>query len=255
LHQTYFDFFNGAIQLDPLRPHPYIKYYNVEKEEDPQEEPELFSVGSYPAPVDLGPMAGTGGIVSTPRDEVLFWHSLFNRTTFGAPLLQSAESQKDLLKPWTFTGTGEFHLDHNRILKVWSYYTQGLGIVCLAPHCPHGPRWITYTGCTNTIRSANLMDYENYAMSQVWTTTLVAMTDPNSYHDAINHQTGRVYNVIKDWMVPKYNNPTNLAWIQLLERFPPVAIDSRSMEGRESGSADGSGNTTTTEVKRVIAGT
>ena len=179
--------------------------------------------------VDLGTLAGTGGIISTTRDEVLFWYSLFNKTTLGAPLLQSQESQKDLLKPWTFIGTGEFHLDNQRIIEVWMYYTQGLMIVCLAPDCPNGPRWITYTGCTNTIRSANIMDYDNYAMSQVWTTTLVAMTDPKTYRYAMNRQSGRVYNIVKDWMVQEYNNPTNLAWIQLFERFPPVEIDGRKI--------------------------
>ena len=176
LKDSHFDFYNEALMYDPKRVEQYVKYY------DNTTNPlQLISVGKDILQLDLGSAAGTGGVISTASDYVTFWYSIFNKTTLGAPLVSEA-SQKAILKPWSKIGSrNDWIYPDGSKRSIWNYYTQGTTILCEAEHCPDGPRWIAYTGGTITVHTANVMDCQTYHMAQVWTSTLVGVTDRETF--------------------------------------------------------------------------
>jgi CubicO group peptidase (beta-lactamase class C family) len=231
LNHTYFDFFNGALQLDPGRVRQFFKYYD-------KTTGNLIAVGNDVLQLDLGAAAGTGGIVSTVDDQRTFWQTLFDQKTHGAPLLSSPQSQKDILSPWTFVNTGTLRYK-NVSLPIWSYYTQGVVILCPAKDCPDGPRWIVYTGGTMSVLTANVMDCRYpFAMSQVWTSTKIAHTTKTEYLEFVDSQVGSPLQLISQpgETDPMVNNPTAMAMLQLFDKYPPTRdiqeIENESKEAK-----------------------
>ena len=177
-----------------------------------------MSVGADILQADLGVSSGTGGIVSTVQDQVTFWYSLFNKTTKGAPLLSSADSYNALLTPWTFMNKQSLLLPSGEQITIWFYYTQGTVICCESKKCVHGPpKWIMYTGSIITVLTANVLEFKTFKMAQVWTSTVVAMTDQKSFQDVFDRQTDSVFEIVGKWRDPIRNNPTLLALMKLYE--------------------------------------
>lgn len=211
LEDTYFDFYNGALGLDTKRPAQYIKYYDSQNGE-------LISVGADIVQLDLGVASGTGGILSTVQDHVTFWYALFNKATKGAPLL-SPSSQKAILTPWSLAAKQDgFQYPNGTTSSIWVYYTQGTVILCDGEGCPNGPCYIQYMGGTITVHTANLLDYHTFKMVQVWTSTIVAMTDSESFKAAFERQTGSLAEVIEPWVRPDVNYPMAIAWQKMYQQ-------------------------------------
>ena len=216
LNDTYFDFFNQALRLDHDRVGQYFKYYDNETEE-------LISVGADTLQLDLGSLAGTGGIVSTVHDEQLFWYTLFNRTSHGSSPLLSPESQWDILYPWTLIGNGEFQYPNGTVVAVGVYYGQGVLVICETEGCivngQPTPTWIQYTGATLTVRTANLLHYDSMKLAQMWTSTVVDRMDRKTFENTFHQQTGRLLDLVFEWMDPNLNNPMALAWYHMFQSF------------------------------------
>ena len=211
LKNTYFDFYNQGLELDTARAGQYFKYYD-------KFTGDLMSVGAEILQVDLGVSSGSGGIVSTVQDQVTFWYSLFNKTMKGAPLLSSADSYNALLTPWTFMNKQSLHLPSGEQITIWFYYTQGTIICCESKKCVHGPpKWIMYAGGLITVLTANVLEFKTFKMAQVWTSTVVAMTDQKSFQDVFDRQTDSVLDIVGKWRDPFLNNPTLLALMKLYE--------------------------------------
>ena len=210
LEDTYFDFFNSWLGIDRKRPEQYIKYYD-------KKTGELISVGADIVQLDLGVASGTGGIVSTVRDQVTFWYRIFSNVTNGEPLLKPS-SQRAILKPWNLAQKQDsFIYPNGTVGAIWIYYTQGTVILCDAEDCPNGPRYVMYEGGTITVHAANLLDYNTFKMVQVWTSTLVAMTDQESFKDAFERQSGALTDVIGPWLDLDFNNPMAIAWQKMYQ--------------------------------------
>ena len=211
LKNTYYDFYNQGMGLDPKRATQYIRYHNKNNHTD------LIAVGADIVQLDLGIASGTGGIISTVEDHATFWYTLFNKTSKGSPLLSSSSLQ-DILFPWTLAlKQNEFLYPNGTSGPVWGYYTQGTLVICDTGGCLNGPRFIQYTGGTFTTHTANLLDYESFKMVQVWISTLVAMTDRPTFQAAFQQQTGGVLDVVGNWLDPEYNQPTSIAWKKMYE--------------------------------------
>jgi len=224
LNHTYFDYFNEALQFNPRRVSQYFKYY------DEASAGELLSVGKDVVQLDLGVAAGTGGIISTMDDERMFWYALFNKTTKGYPLLATEASQRAILSPFSFVGRGSIPLDNNGTLPIWSYYGQGIGVICDEEKCPSGPRWIQYAGGTFTCITANFMDYTIYAMTQVWTSTLVMVMPRDTFEAKQKSQTGLVGEMINEWGI----YPTVQLCVNLLfSYYPPAKLETITKNGVE----------------------
>ena len=224
LENSYFDFYNGALGMDEKRVDQYFKFY------DNTTEPyQLISVGKDVVQLDLGVASGTGGVVSSAGDYATFWYSLFNKTTMGAPLL-SAASVKAILSPWTLEAQINHWIFPNGTKgSLWQYYSQGTCILCEAKNCPEGPRWISYTGGTFAVSTANVLDYHTFEMAQVWTSTKVSMTDRETFQSIFNRQSGFSLYVVNDLVSRKFINPSLLAWyllydgnIQLSENYTKI---------------------------------
>jgi len=187
LENSYYDFFNQALQMDPLRPEQYAKYYDNATNE-------LIAIGKDGVQLDLGIASGTGGILATVQDLATFWYAVFDRDTQGAPLFASPASQKALLHPWTLVGQGAivFPNNNNTRQDVWQYYTQGTVILCFEPKCQNQqePRFVLYEGGTVTVHTANILDLATRRMAQVWTSTLILSTDRSTYQETVDRQTG-----------------------------------------------------------------
>ncbi|CAB9514690.1 Protein flp [Seminavis robusta] len=209
LQHTYYDYFNGALGLDPKRVGQYTRYYDNHTHE-------LLSVGADVLQLDLGVASGTGGIISTVQDHATFWYTLFNKTTMGAPLL-SKDSLQAILTPWTFLGERQMQWPNGTKFPVWDYYTQGTFVVCDdAKNCgPDHLRWIMYTGGTETVLTANLLDYRTMKMVQVWTSTQVAMTNRSTWKSIFDRQIGVPRQVVFSLMDLAYNNPMQLALAEM----------------------------------------
>jgi CubicO group peptidase (beta-lactamase class C family) len=226
LNDTYYDFYNQALRLDPQRVSQYFKYYDNATSE-------LMSVGADVLQLDLGVAAGTGGLISTVDDQVSFWYALFNKTTKGAPLVTAA-SRDAILAPRTFIANSSIKWE-NASMPIWVYYTQGVVVICSDEDCPSGPRWIQYTGGTVTVMTANIMDYTNYAMSQVWTSTVVLMTDRETFEAAEKRQTGTIGEVVKNWANAQLD-ATHLCLLQMFSESPPMGWDVGARKWKETDS-------------------
>ena len=215
LNDTYFDFFNQGMRLDQDRVGQYFKYYDNETEE-------LISVGADTLQLDLGSLAGTGGIVSTVHDEQLFWYSLFNQTTQGAPLLLSPASLADILTAWTLINSANVEYPNGEVATLWTYFGQGIVMICESLGCLVDgesrwapPKWIQYTGVTVTVQTANLLHYDTMKMVQVWTSTVVDRMDQSAFQDRLDQQTGTLLYVVAQWTDPDLNTPMALAWYHM----------------------------------------
>jgi hypothetical protein len=131
------------------------------------------------------------------HDQVNFWYALFNKTTQGAPLVRPT-SQKTILGPHTLIGQTTLTW-HNATIPLWAYYAQGIAVLCTQENCPQGPRWIQYTGETLAVTTANIMDYSNYAMSQVWTSTVPLFMNRETFDTTESRQTGNFVDFLRDW--------------------------------------------------------
>lgn len=213
LNNTYYDFFDQDLKLDPLRVQEYFKYFDNTTEE-------LMSVGFNKLQLDLGVASGTGGVISTVQDQVKFWHTVFNRTTHGAPLFQHKSTLAAILKPFSLTGKGSL-IWKNETIPTWTYYAQGIGIICTNPQCRDSPpRWIIYEGGTVTVHTANVMDFETYDMSQLWTTSIVLMTDPKTFQATFERQKLDL-DVFTGWASSELNDAMKLALVNLFRHSPP----------------------------------
>lgn len=136
---------------------PYTKYYDSSTWE-------LLSIGTATY-LDLGAVAGTGGLVSTIQDEAIFYQTLFNETSKGFPLLHNASSQDAILTP--YTPVPRDNVDASLFLvggfsDFYLSYCQGIMTVCIEEGCPNGdPDWIVYMGSTFTANTVNIMDYRH----------------------------------------------------------------------------------------------
>ena len=217
LNNTYFDYFNGAFQMDKRRVRPFFKYYDVDTLE-------LLSVGANTLQLDLGAASGTGGVLSTATDEINFWYSLFNRTSQGAPLLSDPASLQSILTAWSLVGQGSLFWNGKRY-ETWAYYTQGVSVLCSQKDClPDGPRWLVYEGGTITVGTANVMDLKYGAMAQMWISTLVAMPSREDFYHAIDSQTGIHLEFISEWVKnagEQLLDPIALCFLKLLPKYPP----------------------------------
>lgn len=214
LNETYYDFFDQGFRLDPQRVQEYYKFYDNRTHE-------LLSVGLNKLQLDLGVASGTGGIISTLSDTVKFWHTLFNQTTRGAPLFHSASTLTSILKPFSLMGQGKLSWE-STVIDIWQYYAQGIITICTSPQCVNGPpRWIIYQGGTVTVHTANLMDYETYDMSQVWSTSIVLLPDPVSFEKTFARQ--ELSQSIVQWVSDELNGNMNLAFFNLFRYRPPTA--------------------------------
>lgn len=222
---TYYDFFDQALQLDNRRVQEYFKFYD-------NETAALLSVGTNKLQLDLGVASSTGGIISTLADQVTFWHTVFNKTTAGAPLFQDACTLTSILQPLSLVSQGKITWK-DTIIDVWQYYAQGVVIVCTAPKCPTGPRWIIYQGGTMTVHTANAMDYETYDMSQVWSTSIVLMTNAVAFDKAFARQQGESRN-FAEWVSPELNDNMRLAFRDLFRYRPPTAVLDMNLDIDES---------------------
>lgn len=205
---TYYDFYNGQLEMDEKRVKQYYKFYDNTTYD-------LLSVGAATKELDLGAAAGTGGLVGTLQDEVTFYHAMFNRTTKGAPLFSNATTQENFLAPTTFMTNAVPGLD-----GYFMYFSQGTVIVCSSEGCTDGPTWITYTGGTLTCFTANVMDYNSYIMSQVWTSTKVLAMTPDDFEAAKERQSGMSED-FSYWEVYQTDS-TLLAFQQLLSVVSPA---------------------------------
>ena len=219
MENTYYDFYNGQLEMDEKRVKQYYKFYDNNTYD-------LLSTGAATTELDLGAIAGTGGLVGTLQDEVTFYYALFNRTTKGAPLFTNATTQEAFLAPTTFMTDAIPGLD-----GYFMYYGQGTAIVCSSEGCIDGPTWITYTGGTLTCFTSNVMDYKSYIMSQVWTSTVVLATTPDDFEAAKEMQSA----ALKDfgyWVV--YQTDSSLLALQQL-----LSVVSPSDSAGSNGSGEG----------------
>jgi hypothetical protein len=99
----------------------------------------------------------------------------------------------------TFTSGQEHTLVHVVFIGVRIYYAQGIAVLCTQENCPQGPRWIQYTGETFAVATANITDYSNYAMSQVWTSTVPLFMNRETFNTTESRQTGNFVEFLRDW--------------------------------------------------------
>lgn len=229
-NHTYFDYFNEALQFNPRRGLQYFKYDDDDATANGGGG-ELLAVGKDVVQLDLGVAAGTGGIVSTVDDERRFWCALFNKTTHGSPLLTAGASQREILSPFSLVGQGSLPDHKNGSLPIWAYYGQGIGLICDEEKCPAGPRWTQYAGGTITCITANLMDYANYAMAQVWSSTVVMVTPRETFEAKQKSQTGSMIDLINEWGIrPTVQLCANL----LFSDYPPTKMETITSKWAET---------------------
>jgi hypothetical protein len=202
LNNTSYDHWNNAIAYNPKRPVSYYKWYSNTTPF------EMLSLGSGYGEMALGAISGTGGLLSTQADIRHWWHTLFNRTTGGAPIFQNASSQLALLEPITLdtevTGSGYF-----------VYFAQGVVVLCTKEGCPDGVDYVAYMGGTIFCTTANFMDYKTMAMSQLWAISHVMFTTAAELQAVATQQLGSI-NELKGLLInPAWTNPLGLTLQQL----------------------------------------
>ena len=240
LQNTYYDYFSGTLEMDPKLPRPYFKYYV------PQHHPSdknksistLLSVGMLNVHTDMGMASGSGGIVSTAKDIRQFWYSLLlNTNNKSAVLLKDPASLTSILTPYSLVSKSQAHWN-NSTFDVWTYYSQGLVLACLTEDCMdfeeeeeeygnaaarrHRPRWIWYSGLINNFGTANVLDYQYHAMSQLWTSTRIAsVPSEEDFNKVVKSQTGRSNPHAQNWTDSRFENPAGNCFHKLLQRYPP----------------------------------
>ncbi|CUI14287.1 beta lactamase-like protein, putative [Bodo saltans] len=205
LQNTYFDAYNGQLgQIDLNRTYEYFKFYDNTTFE-------RIGYGPVTLELDTGAVSGTGGIISTPHDEALFYRVLFNKTSKGAPLLRDPASQAAILSAQNFMGTTPFN---NSLL--YSYYSQGVIVMCSTEQCASGsPDFIEYEGGMIGSTTANLYDYRagrGGLISQAWTSSKQYIVSECSLNAVRAMQVGNVIGFLGDW-AQGAPDPNNLMWL------------------------------------------
>jgi CubicO group peptidase (beta-lactamase class C family) len=210
LQNTYFDAYNGQLgQLDLNRTYEYFKFYDNTTYQ-------RIGYGPVTLELDTGAVSGTGGLISTPYDEALFYRVLFNKTSKGSPLLRDPASQAAILSAQTFMSMSPFNNT-----QLFTYYSQGVVIQCAIEQCAESstPDFILYEGGTIGSTTANVYDYRDGRggpISQAWTSTQQYVVSEAVLNEVRALQQSNVLSFLDYWSqgVPE---PMTLAWEQLFQ--------------------------------------
>jgi CubicO group peptidase (beta-lactamase class C family) len=195
LTSTYLDVYNGQFAMDEKRVDEFYQFI------DPVSKA-LASTGVCTSEIDLGSVAGAGGMISTQRDEMVFYFTLFNFSdgAWGMPLLKNRSSLEAILKPRAQMGTDQ-------------YYAQGIAVMPWAARPTSlPPAYIFYEGGTMCVSTANWFDLTKASptLTQVWSNTKVYYLNASDVKLIGQQDTGTIWEYLN--AIPARTGLMNIAY-------------------------------------------